>query len=292
MIEPRPHLVLGGLFVVSGLLSLLLLTGIFGLLPSKLGALEGVGRTLEERRANAADMVGVKDKTKNSNALKVDDNHSPVDIDDTHDIIDCYHRNMMQPSELQVCEQQGVPPPPQETVEKPHVESTAAKQSSAMVQLHVMVEQARLQAEELRITIEWRAETSDLFIRTIYLLQWLSTTMLLFILLLELYHNKPESLGGWRFHELREAIADFARNAPPALGIMGTIYALVGISLTSGIWKALGEPGDVSGEILLGFYQAAYTTLVGLSVYILNTGLYILFAYEEALHEQSEEAKN
>ena len=52
------------------------------------------------------------------------------------------------------------------------------------------------------------------------------------------------------------------------------------------IQQQLSFEVDVMNMILSGFYQAAFTTLVGLAVYIANTALYTLFAFEEGQHEQ------
>lgn len=158
--------------------------------------------------------------------------------------------------------------------------------SPYQTQLQTQLAKAYEEEQEIRFLFELRASTGHPIIIAIYLLLWVSLWIQLFILLLEFHHDKPSTMAGFNFPEFRNAITDFTRNAPPALGIMGTIYSLVNISMSGEMRQQLGLETDVTNMILSGFYLAAFTTLAGLAVHIVNSALYTLFAFEEGQHAQ------
>ena len=123
------------------------------------------------------------------------------------------------------------------------------------------------------IFFDYLSQKNSSVISTIYLLTFFSfLTQVILLSLSNYYYDLREFLSEKKLDSLFLYASEWAINAPPVLGVVGTIFSF-GVVVSS-----LQDMSSLSTVFKENFANAALTTIIGGSVYVLNLFLNIFIA--------------
>ncbi len=123
------------------------------------------------------------------------------------------------------------------------------------------------------IFFDYLSQKNSSVISTIYLLTFFSfLTQVILLSLSNYYYELREFLSEKKLDSLFLYASEWAINAPPVLGVVGTIFSF-GIVVSN-----ISDMSSLSTVFKENFANAALTTIIGGSVYVLNLFLNIFIA--------------
>ena len=119
-----------------------------------------------------------------------------------------------------------------------------------------------------RLQLVQAVKNTNNFIRMIYLIIFITLFLQIYFTLLSLTQKLPKRIF---------SVSEWAVNSPPILGVVGTIYSFASFTMNS------DKAASLFTLFKANFYDAATTTIIGGSVYVINLALaiYINSALEE-----------